>query len=78
MRNISFCDGAQTSLHLHLDHLQFLDWDVLHRAAMLAPRAAMTFFMIMNRMRARQIPTEAERERERENESLGNSKLIRY
>jgi hypothetical protein len=51
---------------------------VLHRAAMLAPRAAMTFFMIMNRMRARQIPTEAERERERENESLGNSKLIRY
>ena len=73
MRNISFCDGAQTSLHLHLDHLQFLDWDVLHRAAM-------TFFMIMNRMRARQIPTEAEREREREreNESLGNSKLIRY
>ena len=40
---------------------------------MLAPRAAMTFFMIMNRMRARQIPTEAERERE--NESLGNSKL---
>ena len=59
MRNISFCDGAQTSLHLHLDHLQFLDWDVLHRAAMLAPRAAMTFFMVMNRMRARQIPTEA-------------------
>ena len=29
------------------------------RAAILAPRAAMTFFMIMNRMRARQIPTEA-------------------
>jgi hypothetical protein len=56
-----FCDGAQTSLHLRLDHHQFLDWDVLphRRTAMLAPRAAMTFFMIMNRMRARQIPTEA-------------------
>jgi hypothetical protein len=56
-----FCDAAKTSLNLHLDHLQFLDWDVLprRRAAMLAPRAAMTFFMIMNRMRARQIPTEA-------------------
>ena len=59
---VVFCDGAsQTSLHLRLNHLQFLDWDVLprRRAAMLAPRAAMTFFMIMNRMRARQIPTEA-------------------
>ena len=54
-----FCDGTQ--LHLRLDHLQFLDWDVLprRRAAMLAPRTVMTFLMIMNRMRARQIPTEA-------------------
>ena len=58
---VVFCDGPQTSLHLRLGHLHFLDWDVLprRRAAMLAPRAAMTFFMIMNRMRARQIPTEA-------------------
>ena len=58
---IVFCDHDRSVRHLRLSHYRFLDWNVLprRRAAMLAPRAAMTFFMIMNRMRARQIPTEA-------------------
>ena len=47
-----FHDLAQTTLHLRLDHFQFLDWDVLprRRAAMLAPRAAVTMMMVMNRV----------------------------
>ena len=40
------------NLHACLDHLQFLDWDVLprRRAAMLAPRTVVTALMILNRM----------------------------
>ena len=36
-----FNNLARTSLHLRLDHLHFLDWDVLprRRAAMLGARA---------------------------------------
>ena len=47
-----FHDLAQTTLHLRLDHFQFLDWDVLprRRAAMLAPRAAVTMMMVMDRV----------------------------
>ena len=47
-----FNNLARTSLHLRLDHLQFLDWDVLprRRAAMLAPRTVVTALMILNRM----------------------------
>ena len=47
-----FRDLAQTTLHLRLDHVQFLDWDVLprRRAAMLAPRAAVTVMMVMDRV----------------------------
>ena len=47
-----FCNHERTSLHLRLDHYQFLDWDVLplRRAAMLAPRTMVTFLMILNRM----------------------------
>lgn len=47
-----FSNPARTSLHLRLDHLQFLDWDVLprRRAAMLAPRTVVTALMILNRM----------------------------
>ena len=47
-----FTNLARTSLHLRLDHHQFLDWDVLprRRAAMLAPRTVVTALMILNRM----------------------------
>jgi len=47
-----FHDLAQTTLQLRLYHFQFLDWDVLprRRAAMLAPRAAVTMMMVMNRV----------------------------
>ncbi len=47
-----FHDLAQTTLHLRLYHFQFLDWDVLprRRAAMLAPRAAVTMMMVMDRV----------------------------
>ena len=47
-----FHDLAQTTLHLRLDHFQFLDWDVLprRRAAMLATRAAVTMMMVMDRV----------------------------
>ena len=44
-----FNNLARTSLHLRLDHHQFLDWDVLprRRAAMLAPRTVVTALMIL-------------------------------
>jgi len=51
-----FNNLARTSLHLRLDHLQFLDWDVLprRRAAILARRTVVTALseplMILNRM----------------------------
>ena len=47
-----FHDCVKTTLHLRLYHYQFLDWDVLprRRAAMLAPRAAMTMMMVMDRV----------------------------
>ena len=47
-----FNNLARTSLHLRLEHLQFLDWDVLprRRAAILARRTVVTALMILNRM----------------------------
>ena len=47
------------SLHFRLNHLPFLDWDVLprRRAAMLAPRAAWTLLMIVERMERGRIAT---------------------
>ena len=55
-----FNNLARTSLHLRLDHLQFLDWDVLprRRAAMLAPRTVVTALMILNRMEEGRVSKE--------------------
>ena len=59
-RKLLFNNLARTSLHLRLDHLQFLDWDVLprRRAAMLAPRTVVTALMILNRMEEGRVSKE--------------------